>query len=526
MLTARVSRRHAELWFYNLQTMTNAEENLWSRRAFVKSVLAGAAGSSIAGIDIKAGPQQKPQGASLSKLTLSEASEFVRSKRISPVELTQGCLSRIEQINPKLNAYITVTADSALAQAREAEAEIQRGSWKGPLHGIPIALKDLVDTADVRTTAASGLFKDRVPTQDAEIVRRLKAAGAVLLGKLNMHEFAYGGSSVISYFGPVRNPWEPGHSTGGSSGGSAAAVAAELCYGAIGSDTGGSIRQPAAYCNIVGLKPTYGRVSTRGGIPFSWSLDHLGPMTRTVEDAALMLQVIAGYDPDDTSTADTPVQDYGATLAAKTASLRIGIPRAHFYEKLDPEIQAVMNTALSTLGKLTAGQSEIEIPVSNNSVDLIIKVEAYTYHREYITKTPELYQAETLKRIRRGTEISAAEYIYGRRQLDRFRRSVLNVFDTVHLIVTPTTPVPPFTISELLADLDNLFTKELLTLRNTPPFNLLGLPTISIPCGFTSKGLPIGMQITGPPWSEATVLRLAYAYEQATDWHNRRPSLG
>jgi aspartyl-tRNA(Asn)/glutamyl-tRNA(Gln) amidotransferase subunit A len=526
----KVTQAVNELVVYNLQIMTNTEENLWSRRAFMKSSLAGA-GTLITGIDkgadrLHIGPQHRPQGSSLTKLTLSEASQLVRSKKISPVELTQACLSRIERLNPMLNAFITVTEDSALEQARQAEADIQRGRWIGPLHGIPIALKDLVDTAGVRTTAGSGLFKDRIPTQDAEVVRLLKAAGAVLLGKLNLHEFAYGGSSVISYFGPVRNPWEPSYSTGGSSGGSAAAVAAELCYGAIGSDTGGSIRMPAAYCGIVGLKPTYGRVSTSGVVPLSWSLDHLGPMTRTAMDAALMLQVIVGYDPQDTNSTDAPVQDYAGTLAAKTSSLRTGIPRAHFYEGLHPEIQAAMNTALSTLGKLTASQTEVEIPASNDTAILITKVEAYAYHRDYITKTPELYQAETLKRIRAGAEINAVEYIYGRHQLDQFRRSVPKVFEATDLVVTPTTPVPPSTISELLADLDNLRTKELLTLRNTRPFNLLGLPTISVPCGFTSKGLPIGMQITGPPWSEATVLRLAYAYEQATDWHNRKPSLG
>jgi aspartyl-tRNA(Asn)/glutamyl-tRNA(Gln) amidotransferase subunit A len=450
----------------------------------------------------------------------------VRSKKVSPVELTRECLSRIEQLNPKLNAFITVTADSALAQARQAEAEIQHDRWKGPLHGIPIALKDLVDTAGVRTTAASGLFKDRVPTQDAEVVRRLKAAGAVLLGTLNLHEFAYGGSSVISYFGPVHNPWDTDYSPGGSSGGSAAAVAAHLCYGAIGSDTGGSIRMPAAYCGIVGLKPTYGRVSTRGVIPLAWSLDHLGPMTRTAKDAALILQVIAGYDPEDTSSTDTPVADYAETVEAKTSSLRIGIPRAHFYDRLHPEIQAAIDTALSVLGKLTSSQHEIEIPAPNDTAILIQKAEAYAYHRDYVTKSPELYQAETLKRIRAGTEISMAAYIYARRQVDQFRRSVPKVFDSVDLIVTPTTPVPPSMISELLADLDHLRAKELLTTPNTRPFNVLGLPTISVPCGFTRTGLPIGMQVIGPHGREATVLQLAHAYEQATEWHKRKPNLG
>jgi aspartyl-tRNA(Asn)/glutamyl-tRNA(Gln) amidotransferase subunit A len=511
--------------------MVEPEERLRSRRAFIKTALAGVAGTLMADISKQAayaytGAQQGRHGPNLSQLGISEASQLLRSKKVSPVELTHECLSRIEQLNPKVNAFITVIADSALAQARQAEAEIQHGRWRGPLHGIPVALKDLVDTAGVRTTAASGLFKDRIPTQDAEIVRRLKAAGAVLLGTHNLHEFAYGASSVISYFGPVHNPWDLGYSPGGSSGGSAAAVAAQLCYGAIGSDTGGSIRIPAAYCGIVGLKPSYGRVSTSGVIPLSWSLDHLGPMARTARDAALLLQVIAGYDPADTNSTDMPVADYAGTLAAKTSTLRLGLPRAHFYEGLHPEIQAAMDTALSILRKLTSSQHDIEIPVANEVALLILKAEAYAYHRDYITKTPDLYQAETLKRIRAGERISTADYIYARRQLDQFRRSALKVFDAVDLVVTPTTPVPPFTISDLLADLDNLRNKELRTSDNTRPFNLLGLPTITVPCGFTRAGLPIGMQITGPNAGEATVLRLAHAYEQAVEWHKREPKLG
>jgi aspartyl-tRNA(Asn)/glutamyl-tRNA(Gln) amidotransferase subunit A len=511
--------------------MIDPEESLRSRRAFIKAALAGAAGALIAGMSkheayAYTGAQQGRHGPNLSQLGLGEASQLVRSKKVSPVELTRECLSRIEQLNLKLNAFITVTADSALAQARQAEAEIQHDRWKGPLHGIPIALKDLVDIGGVRMTAASGLFKDRVPTQDAEVVRRLKAVGAVLLGTLNLHEFAYGGSSVISYFGPVHNPWDTGYSPGGSSGGSAAAVAAHLCYGAIGSDTGGSIRMPAAYCGIVGFKPTYGRVSTRGVIPLAWSLDHIGPMTRTAKDAALMLQVIAGYDPEDTNSTDTPVADYVGTVEAKTSSLRIGIPRTHFYDGLHPEIQAAIDTALSVLAKLTSSQHEIEIPAPNDTAILIQKAEAYAYHRDYVTKSPELYQAETLKRIRAGTEISMAAYIYARRQVDQFRRSVPKVFDSVDLIVTPTTPVPPSLISELLADLDHLRAKELLTTPNTRPFNVLGLPAISVPCGFTQAGLPIGMQIIGPHGREATVLQLAHAYEQATEWHKRKLNLG
>jgi aspartyl-tRNA(Asn)/glutamyl-tRNA(Gln) amidotransferase subunit A len=497
--------------------------------------VAGAAGTLIPQIGGATGlpnlaPLEKARESRILKLSLTKVSQLVRSKKISPVELTRACLARIEELNPRLNAFITVTPDSALAQAREAEAEIQKGHSRGPLHGIPVALKDLLDTSRIRTTAASGLFKDRIPTEDAEVVRRLRVGGSVLLGKLNMHELAYGGSSVISYFGPVRNPWAPDHSAGGSSSGSAAAVAAQLCFGAIGSDTGGSIRQPAGYCGIVGLKPTYGRVSTRGAIPLSWSLDHLGPMTRTVNDAALMLQVISGYDPVDTSSTDTPVADYTATITHKTSSLRLGIPRAYFYEGLDPEVQAALDVALSVLQKLTESHRDIGTLASNDAYTsildpsrIVLTAEAYAYHQQCISKTPELYQPETLKRIRTGVDIGTTAYIHARRQLDEIRRSALRIFDTVDLLITPTTPVPPFTISDLLGDLGTLRIKENLMLHNTRPFNALGLPTISVPCGFTRTGLPIGMQITGPPGGEPKVLRLAHAYERETDWHNRQP---
>jgi len=518
--------------------MIEPEESLRSRRTFIKSALAGAAGTLIASIDKHAahaytGAQEKRQTSNVSQLGLSEASQLVRSKKVSPVELTHECLNRIERLNPRLNAFIAVTADSALAEAREAEAEIQRDRWRGPLHGIPIALKDLVDSAGVRTTAASGVFKDRVPTEDAEIVRRLKAAGAVFLGKLNLHEFAYGGSSVISYFGPVHNPWNFNYSSGGSSGGSAAAVAARLCYGAISSDTGGSIRQPASYCGIVGLKPTYGRVSTSGVIPLSWSLDHLGPMTRTATDAALMLQVIAGYDAEDTASIDVPVPNYTATIAAATSSLRVGIPRAYFYEALHPEIQVAMEAALLVLKKLTGTQRDIAPLATNDTYSsvmdpyvTILRAEAYAYHKEYVSKSPELYQAQTIKRIQAGTDITTSGYIQARLQLEKIRRSFSRVFGTVDLLITPTACIPPFAIADLLADPNALREKELLMLRNTRPFNILGLPTVSVPCGFTRADLPIGMQITGPPGGEATVLRLAYAYEQATEWHKREPNLG
>jgi aspartyl-tRNA(Asn)/glutamyl-tRNA(Gln) amidotransferase subunit A len=503
--------------------MKEKEELGCSRRTFVKSLSATAV-TLMSGIGNGRPMESRAEGAASASdatwFSLTEASRLIRDKKVSSVELTQSCLKRIERLNPRLNAFITVTAESALAQAREAEAEIQRGHWRGPLHGVPIALKDLFDTAGVKTTAASGLFKDRVPAQDAEIVRRLKDAGAVLLGKLNMHEFAYGGSTVISYYGPVHNPWSSDHEAGGSSSGSAVAMAAGLCYGSVGSDTGGSIRQPSAYCGTVGLKPTYGRVSTRGVIPLSWLYDHVGPMTRSVADAAAMLQVLAGYDPEDANSADQPVPDYTAALR-QSAALRVGVPRAYFYEGLHPEIESAMNAALAVIGKLPASVRDIEIPASNDTT--ILRAEAYAYHAEYAKKSPELYQPETLKRIRAGEDVTVATYIQARRQVEQYRHNIRKLFGTVDLLVTPTTPVPPFTIAELLADMDNLRTKEILTLRNTRPFNILGLPTISVPCGFTKAGLPIGLQISGAPWAEVSVLRLAQAYEQQTDWHKRRP---
>jgi aspartyl-tRNA(Asn)/glutamyl-tRNA(Gln) amidotransferase subunit A len=289
--------------------------------------------------------------ASPTEWTLLEASQQIRAKKISPVELTRACLDRIALLNPQLNAFITVMAEQALEQARALEAELHTGKWRGPLHGIPIGLKDLFDTAGVKTTCASAVFADRIPAEDAEVVLRLKRAGALVVGKQNMHEFAYGSTSVPSHFGAVHNPWNAARIAGGSSGGSAASVAAGLCFGALGSDTGGSIRQPAAYCGITGLKPTYGRVSTRGVVPLSWSLDHAGPLGRTAADAALLLDAIAGYDPGEPNSSDYPMERYSTAIRAKTGALKIGVVRHPFFEQLDPEIEAAVNKAIETIGK-------------------------------------------------------------------------------------------------------------------------------------------------------------------------------
>jgi aspartyl-tRNA(Asn)/glutamyl-tRNA(Gln) amidotransferase subunit A len=455
------------------------------------------------------------------RTSILELAPRLRQKEISPVEITRACLERIERLNPALNAFITVTSESALAQARAAEAEIARGDWRGPLHGIPIALKDLIDTAGTRTTAASALHKDRVPTQDAEVVRRLQAAGAVILGKNNLHEFAYGGSCLVSHFGDVHNPWDLGRIAGGSSGGSAAAVAAGLCYAAIGTDTAGSIREPASLCGCVGLKPTYGRVSSRGVIPLSRSLDHAGPIAATVADSAIVLQAIAGYDAEDITSAPVPIADYVSALHEDATSLRVGVARSFFYEELDVEIAAAMEQALSVMRTLVSEIKDVQIEVPTDRT--LQMAESYTYHAENVGRTPELYQPETLRRIRTGAEISAADYIQRRYELDEARRNISKAFADVDVIVTPTMFVSAPAIADLKADPDALRPAELKLLRNTRPFNVWGLPAISIPCGFTDAGMPIGLQIAGPHWREDAILQLANAYEQATAWHKRRP---
>jgi aspartyl-tRNA(Asn)/glutamyl-tRNA(Gln) amidotransferase subunit A len=452
--------------------------------------------------------------------SISELAPRLRRSEISPVEITQQCLNKIEKLNPALNAFITVLSDSALGEARAAEAEILRGQWRGPLHGVPIALKDLIDTAGVRTTAASALYEQRVPTEDAEVVRRLRQAGAVILGKNNLHEFAYGASSLVSHFGDMHNPWDFGRITGGSSGGSAAAVTAGLACAAIGTDTAGSIREPASLCGCVGLKPTYGRVSSRGVIPLSASLDHVGPLAATVADAAIILQAIAGYDAADITTADVPVTDYVSAMKEGAKSLRVGVPRAYFFDELDSEVASAMDHALRGIEAMVAHVREVTLEVlADRSLQA---AESYAYHAENIATHSDSYQVETLRRIRTGEEVSAAEYIQRRRELERGRRNIHAAFAQVDVLVTPTTAMPAPAIADLRANAEALRPAELKLLRNTRPFNVWGLPAISVPCGFTQSGLPIGLQIAGPPWREDLVLRLAHAYEQATAWHKRR----
>jgi aspartyl-tRNA(Asn)/glutamyl-tRNA(Gln) amidotransferase subunit A len=483
------------------------------RRAFLAAGM-----SAVVGLALRPASGESQD---VARLTLRKASELLRRKAASSVDLTQACLRRIETYNSTLNAFITITGEQALTAAREMDAEQRRGNWRGPLHGIPIAVKDNMDTAGIRTTAASELFKDRVPSEDAEVVRRLKYAGAILLGKTNLQEFAYGGSSSISYFGPVHNPWALERVPGGSSGGSAAATASDLCFGSLGTDTAGSVRIPASYCGIVGFKPTYGRVSNRGVVPLSWTLDHVGPLCKTVEDAALLLGVIAGFDELDPTTVDVPVPDYSLALKMPSARLRLGVPRIPFFDGLDPEIANAVDVAIEKIRKLAASIREVQLPPSDVPLDqLYAKVrspEAYAYHSQWITESPDKYQPATRQRIiQDAAAVSAADYAQARRQLDLLRKQVKKIFTIVDLLITPTMPTPPVTIAEGT-------NPTAVSIRNTSPFDVLGLPTISVPCGFTSSGLPIGLQITGAPFAESTVLSMAHAYERATDWHNMHP---
>ena len=456
------------------------------------------------------------QSGGLAGLTLKQASDQLRAKRVSPVDLTQACLKRIEKYNPVLHAFITTTADQALAEARQAESDLRRGNRRGPLHGVPIALKDNIDTAGIRTTGGSELFKDRVPQEDAEVARRLKNAGAILLGKLNLVEFAYGGNPTVTYFGTVHNPWALDRTPGGSSSGPGAAIAADLCFGTLGTDTAGSVRNPAANCGIVGLKPTYGRVSLRGVIPLSWTLDHCGPLTRTVEDTALLMNVIAGYDEQDPATVDNPVPDYTRALRMPTAKLRLGRPAAYF-EGLHPEFAEAMDAALAVLHKLTAGIAEVTLPPTVNGA-LLWGPEALAYHAKWFAESPDKYQPATRRQLQTASEEKPAAYAQARRDVDLARREVRKVFTQADLLITPTTVNPP----ALLEGGGNAGGPGR---NNNAPFDVFGLPAISVPCGFTTDGLPIGLQIIGAPFAESTVLALAHAYEQATEWHLRRPPL-
>ena len=487
----------------------------------------------------------------LCALTLKQASNGIRAKKFSPVDLTQACLDSIQTWNPKINAWITVMREKALAQAKTLADEQAAGRLRGPLHGIPIGIKDSIDTAGVRTTAASAVYEYRFPSEDAEVVRRLKAAGAVLIGKANMHEFDAGTSSAVSYWGPVRNPWNLERISGGPSGGSAAAVAMANCFAALGTDSSGGIRIPAADCGVTGLKPSYGRVSLRGIVPFAWSLDHCGPLARTVEDAALLLQQIAGYDHLDIDSVDKPVPDYAAGLAAAVAQFRMGIAE-QFYDHLDDDVAHAVEEALGVLKKLTKGSHEVGMP---SLLHANVSAEIAAYHESLRGVNQGGYEPATARVFPTAQDASrAVDYIRGWRELTMVRRNVdEEVFtkQNVDVLVAPVVRHIPALIEEELnpgsagggggrgagaaaagagggrgggggnAGARAAVDDEV----NTRPFNGYGLPVISIPCGFSKEGLPIGLQIAGPLFGEASVLALAHAFQLETDWHKKKPAL-
>ncbi len=462
------------------------------------------------------------QATNLHDLTIADAARLIRERAVSPVELTRALLERIERLDPKINSFITVTAESALAEAERAEAATRLGGALGPLHGVPLALKDLFDTAGVRTTGGSKILADRVPERDAAVVTKLREAGAVLLGKLNMHEFAYGVTTDNPHYGTCRNPWDTSRIPGGSSGGSGAAVAAGLCCGALGSDTGGSIRIPASLCGIVGLKPTYGRVSRAGVLPLSWTLDHAGPMVRSVQDAALVMTAIAGHDPRDPASADVPVPDFTSTLEGGARGLRLGLPRRYFFEQVDADVLAALEAAADVLRSEGAQVRDVDIPeigLAGQAFAPIISAEAAAYHARWLREWPGDYGADVRMRLEQGDLYSATHYVNALRLRRRVVDGFLGALDGVDVLLAPTMPV-----TAPLHPGPKVQTPNPLT-RFTFPVNVAGLPALTVPCGFDGDGLPIGAQLIGRPFDEATVLRAGRAYERATDWHTRRPAV-
>lgn len=509
-----------------------------TRRGFYR--LVGAAAAQAAAGRWSAFAAETPELAgTLPGLTLAEASRRIHSGAVTSTELVRALLARIEVLNPKVNGYVTMMAAEALEQARALDAEAKAGRFRGPLHGVPIALKDNIDTAGTRTTAASPMFRNRVPAEDAEVVRRLKAAGAVVLGKLNLHEFAVGCTGDISYFGPTRNPWALDRVSGGSSSGSGAAVAAELCFGALGTDTGGSIRVPSAWCGVVGLKPTTGLVSIRGIIPCVASLDHCGPMARTVEDVALMLGPMAGYDNLDIYSVESQPRDYVREMRQPVSRFRLGAP-ASFYDHLEPEVERTVAEAMTVLTKLTAGVvSRAPLPeVAIGGFPALGDSDAY--HGELIRRYGVDYMQPNQARFEKmvspppGAHVpTAAESAVAHQRLETIRRTVDAAFGNFDLVVAPTVRGVAPTITASMTDETAPPEHPLVYdwfqgsqgCENTVAFDVYGIPAISLPCGFTASGLPIGLMIAGPHFQEGKVLALAHAYEQATAWHQRRPSL-
>lgn len=426
----------------------------------------------------------------------------ITAGRTTPAELVEEMLYRIERCDGRLNAYVRLDRPCVLDQAHFKSQTHGHGS----LHAIPLAIKDLLDIQGEITSAASNLFANNVATRDAEVIRRLRECGAVFLGKTNLHEFAYGGSGIISNRGPARNPWNTAHITGGSSSGSAAAVAAGLCVAAVGTDTAGSIRLPASFCGIVGFKPTYGRISSDGVVPLAISYDHVGPMTRSVDDARILFQAMSGEE---------------APSSIRSRKLRVGIPERYFYRDLEAEVGKAMSSVFAELE--TAGHTLIEVDPPVEEDRTLVSFESYAYHAKWVERSPELYQPETLRRILTGAKISQETAAQARAKLEIERATASDLFTTVDVLLTPTSPVLPARIDELLANPDALRQRELVMLRNTRPFNVLGVPAISIPWDLSADGLPVGIQMAAAPGKDFELLAIAEEFERMAPWQGRTP---
>ena len=461
---------------------------------------------------------------------ITEQAAMLRVGELSPVELTAAYLDRIADLNGELGAYITVMGEQAMSQAQQAESEMQAGEDKGALHGIPVGIKDIIYTEGTLTSGGSKVLADFIPDQDSTIVRRLDAAGAVLLGKLNLSEFAIGGT-IDHPFGTPRNPWNTDHTAGGSSSGSGIATAGGLCAGALGSDTGGSVRGPAGFCGIVGLRPTYGRVTRQGVLPMCWSMDTVGPMTRTVADCALMLNAIAGGDALDSTSSDASVPDYSATLDGGVSGLRIGLPTEMFeYEGLAADVRDSVMRAVSVLGEQGATAEEISLPLSANSGAVFIgtaDVDCATYHADWLRTRSDDYDWSTRTRLESASLVPAWAYLRAQRARELIRRELMAALDKYDIIILPTGPVAAPTIEASTGRPGGYYQGrlDLGRRRYTSPAALAGLPALSIPSGFSDAGLPIGMQIIGRAFDEATLFRVGQAYETATEWHTQHPAV-
>lgn len=461
-------------------------------------------------------------------LDITALAPLIRTKEVSPVEATAAYLQRIERLDPLLNTYILVLAEQALAAARQAEQDIAGGAYKGPLHGVPVGIKDLFDVAGAPTTMGSKVLKQNVAVEDAAVVARLREAGAIVLGKQNLHEFAFGITTENPHYGAARNPWDTNRIPGGSSGGTASAVAAGLCAAGMGSDTGASVRAPASFCGVVGLKPTYGRVSRAGALPLAWSLDHPGPIARSVADCALMLQAIAGHDPRDPATTRDPLPNYSDDLDRGIKGLRVGVPREYFFEIIEPDVDRLVRQAISALEGLGASLEEVSLPhVTHAQVagNVIMSSEAASWHATWLEERPEDYGADVLARIRGGLLLSAHEYLSSQKMRTLIQQDFAAAFQRVDIVVGPTLPIVAPPIGQTTVPYGPLnVPPRLIANRATVPCNLTGMPAISVPCGF-SAGLPVGLQLMGPAFAESLVLRVAAAYEAAAEWRLRKPEL-